>query len=406
MEFPSLRDHNLEGKRILLRVDINSPIDPRSMEILDDLRIRGHLPTLQALEKSKVAIMAHQSRPGLEDFTTLEKHARRIEELSGRRVRYVDDIFGAAAREEISKLRDGEILVLENVRFCSEEVSDEVTSKPPREQAKTNFVRKLASYMEFFVNDAFAVSHRSQPSVVAFPTVLPSCAGLLMEKEVANLSRVIESTERPKVFSFGGTKAGDSISVIKSLLDRGIADAVLTSGLVANIFLAARGVEIGAENMETLAKKKLDGQISKARELLEKYGERIVLPMDLAFQGDEGREEAPLADLPNRKALDIGVETIAQYSKVVREARVVVANGPCGVFESAPFALGTEELVRSIAQSKAFSVIGGGHLSAIAGSLKVAKSVSYISTGGKATLSFLAGEKLPGIEALQESQRR
>ena len=403
MELPVLRDFNLAGKKVLLRVDINSPIDPKTGEILDDTRIRSYSITLDALTKSKVVILAHQSRPGLEDFTTLEKHAKKLEEINGREVKYVDDIFGSAAGKEIGNLRNGEILVLENVRFCSEEASSEVVAKLPSEQAKTGFVRRLSSYVDFYVNDAFAVSHRSQPSVVAFPKVLPSCAGKVTEREIQVLSSVLESKEKPKVFAFGGSKAEDSFKVIKSLLERKIADSILTSGMIANIFLLAQGCDIGEENKRILAGKKLEHLIADAKELLKKYKGKIQTPVDLAFQKNGARVEASVRKFPNYKILDIGIETIAHYSGIIGDARFVVANGPCGVFETSAFALGTEELLKSMTRSKAFSVIGGGHLCVIAQSMNLLKEISYASTGGKATLYFLAGEKLPGIEALKEA---
>jgi len=406
MELPVLKDFNLAGKKVLLRVDINSPIDPKTREILDDTRIRSHSITLDALTRSKVVILAHQSRPGLEDFATLKRHAKKLEEVNGREVKYIDDVFGSAAWEEIRNLKNGEILVLENVRFCSEEISPDVVAKPPSEQAKTNFVRKLSSYVDFYVNDAFAVSHRPQPSMVAFPQVLPSCAGKVMEREIQVLSSILESKEKPRVFAFGGSKAEDSFKVIKSLLERKIADSILTSGVIATIFLFAEGCDIGEENRQVLANKKLEPLIAEAKELLKKYRGRIQTPVDLAFQKNGSRVEASVQKFPNYKILDIGIETIAHYSSIIGDARSAVANGPCGVFETKAFAFGTEELLKSMARSKAFSIIGGGHLSAIARSMNLSKEISYISTGGKATIYFLAGEKLPGIEALKERKRK
>lgn len=401
MKLPVLKDFNLAGKKVLLRVDLNSPIDPKTGEILDDTRIRSHSTTLDALSKSKVIILAHQSRPGLGDFTTLEKHAKKLEEINGREVKYIDDLFGSAAGEEIRNLKNGEILVLENVRFCSEETSPDVITKPPSEQARTNFVRKLSSYADFYVNDAFAVSHRPQPSIVAFPQILPSCAGKVMEREIQMLSSILGSKEKPRVFAFGGSKAEDSFKVIKSLLEQRIADSILTSGVVANIFLLAQGCDIGEENKQILASKKLEHLIAEAKEIIKKYRGKIQTPVDLAFQKNGSRVEASVQKFPGHKILDIGIETIARYSRIIGDARFAVANGPCGVFETKTFALGTEELLKSMARSKAFSIIGGGHLCVLAQNMNLSKEISYVSTGGKATLYFLAGEKLPGIEALK-----
>ncbi|MDP6459368.1 MAG: phosphoglycerate kinase, partial [Candidatus Hydrothermarchaeota archaeon] len=345
--------------------------------------------------------MAHQSRPGRGDFTTLEMHAERLGEVSVRRVKFVDDVFGYKARKEIDKLKVGEILVLENVRFCSEEVSPHVMCQTPAAQANTNFVRKLSSCCDFYVNDAFAVAHRIQPSVVAFPYVMPSSAGKVMEREVTSLSKILTSKKRPKTFLFGGAKARDAIQAIRRLLEDKVADYVLTTGLVGNLFLAAEGASIGGKNKKILESKGLTELIPMAKELAGMYKEKIRAPVDLAFQKNGSRVEASVDKFPDYKILDVGIETIVQYTGIIEESKVVVANGPCGVFEMESFALGTEKLLKLMAKSKAFSVIGGGHLSVTAQNLDLVEELSYVSTGGKATMYFLAGEKLPGIEALK-----
>ncbi|WP_456474123.1 phosphoglycerate kinase [Candidatus Pyrohabitans sp.] len=404
MGLPTLDRTNLMDRRVLMRIDINSPIEPSTGVILDDTRMRSHITTIDELSDAKLVLLAHQSRPGLEDFTTLEAHSQRLSRLLGREVRYVDDVFGRAARDEIFRLKSGEVLMLENVRFCSEEVVEEVKSKPPRSQAATNLVRKLASYVDAYVNDAFAVAHRPQPSVVAFPVVLPSYAGRLLEKEVKNLTKVLNSKEEPKVFSFGGAKAKDSIRVMEKLLSRGIADVVLTSGMVANVFLLAQGRDVGEVNKVVLKEKGFEALVKKAKKLLERYGEKIQVPTDLAFKRDGSRAEASVDKLPNLKIMDIGIDTIARYSNIIENAAVVAANGPAGVFEIKEFALGSQELLKAMARCRGFTVIGGGHLAAIAAKQGLRKRISFISTGGKAMLLFLAGEKLPGIEALKEAR--
>ncbi len=406
MDFPVLSDFDLSGKRVLLRVDINSPMEPTRGEILDDTRLRGHLPTIKALEGSKTAILAHQSRPGRRDFTTLEVHAKKLGQLLGKDVKYAADIFGPVAQEEIKSLRDGEVLMLENVRFCSEEVSDDVKEMPPKEQVGTHLVQKLSSNMDFYVNDAFAVSHRNQPSIVGFPMVLPSCAGMLMEKEVSILSKVTDSKDRPRVFAFGGAKAVDAIDIIGKVLERNIADLVLASGVVGNIFLFANGRDLGKTNWDFIAAKRLDGLVPRAKEIMKRHPGKVVPPIDLAFKKNGARVEASAKKFPDQKILDIGIETIVQFSSLIKEAKVLAANGPCGVFEQESFSLGTEELLKAVANSRAYSVIGGGHLSAIAQSKGLTDNFSYISTGGKATMAFLAKDKLPGIEVLKDARRK
>ena len=396
MELPTLKDYDLEDKKVLLRVDINSPIDPRSGEILDTFRFKCHIPTIEALNDAKVVILAHQSRPGLEDFTTLEKHAHKLEELLNREVEYVDDIFGSLARKRISSLENGDILLLENVRFCSEEISENVTKKKPKEQANTIFVRKLSKCVDFFINDAFAVSHRPQPSVVAFPTILPCCAGLLLEKEVKMLSSIFETETSPRVFLFGGAKVKDSLKVIRRLIRNGLAEHILVAGVVANTFLKAKGISLGEENEKNLKKE----DVELARKIL---NEKIKIPIDVAYLENGERKESKVEEMgkKKRKILDIGKETIEYFSSIIREAGLVVANGPCGVYEMEAFALGTKQIAKAIANSKATTILGGGHLAAIVRSLGIAERFTFISTGGKACLLFLAGEKLPGIEVLK-----
>lgn len=400
IQLPTLSDFEHEGKRILMRVDINSPLEPMTKTILDDSRFRGHLETLRELSDARVVLMAHQSRPGLEDFTTLERHAEKLEELLGSEVVYVDEIIGSSAKRAIENMKPGDVLLLENVRFLSEETADAIKKKPPAEQAKTIFVRKLASWVDVYVNDAFAVSHRSQPSVVGFPQVLPSYAGRLLEKEVKTLSRVAMAEERPRVFCFGGAKFEDSLKVVERVLTKNIADVVLTSGMIANLFLLAKGLNIGKVNAQPILAKGRE-YVERAKKLLKKYGDRIKTPVDVAVKKNSSRVEVRVENIPDLKIMDIGIETIGLYSSIIAQAGVVTANGPAGVFEVEGFSLGSEELVKALAKSKAFTCIGGGHLSAIASRLRVKHRLSFVSTGGKAFLLFLSGEKLPGIEVLR-----
>ena len=401
MEIRTLKDLDLEDKIVLARIDINSPITIETGEILDDMRIKSHLPTIEALKNSKLVLLAHQSRPGRSDFTTLEKHAKILEKLCSS-IRYIDCVFGSTVKREIDRLENGAVLLLENVRFCSEETHSDVIKMTLAEQAQTILVKKLSSYVDAYVNDAFAVSHRNQPSVVAFPQVLPSCAGKLVENEVTNLENVLTYKEKPRVFLMGGAKAKDSIKVIKKIMNDGVADAILTSGLVGTIFLSANGMNIGKENKKVLKEKGLEPLVPEARRLLKKYRERIEMPVDLAFQKNGSRHEFSVKNPEDHQIMDIGAESISRYGGIVGEAKIVVANGPCGIFEKEEFSVGTEELLKSVAESKGFSVISGGHLAAMAQKLNIANKISYISTGGKATMSFLAGEKLPGIEALKK----
>jgi len=225
------------------------------------------------------------------------------------------------------------------------------------------------------------------------------CAGKLLEREVEMLSKVLKSNGPSKVFILGGAKAGSSLDVIKNVLERNIATVVLTSGLIGNLLLIAKGFHIGEEN-EKVLNGRYDSLISEAKKILKKYDDKIKVPLDLAYQKNGSRIECPVEKFSDNKILDIGIDTIASYASIINDSGIVVANGPCGVFEKDGFELGSYEILKGMARSKAFTVIGGGHLSVIAQKINLTNDISYMSTGGKATMSFLAGEKLPGIEAL------
>src|SRR5665647_1476302 len=243
--FLTIDDFDTDGKTILVRVDLNSPMDPQG-NILDDMRIRSHVATLKDLEDAKVVLLAHQSRPGKKDFTIMKPHAHLMSKHLGRQVSYVDDIFGTYAKTQIASMEDGDVILLENVRFYSEESLE----RTPAEQAKTYPIKKLAPFVDIFLNDAFAVSHRSHLSVVGFTEVLPSGAGRVMEKELISLERGIKGGERPSIFVLGGAKVDDSLRVAENVLTNGGADRVLLTGVVANAALATSGVNIGKVNLE------------------------------------------------------------------------------------------------------------------------------------------------------------
>ncbi|MFA5613486.1 MAG: phosphoglycerate kinase [Methanoculleus sp.] len=384
----------------MLRVDFNSPIDPSSNQILDDKRFREHLPTVQALEDARLVVLTHQSRPGKKDYTTLEAHAAKLERLLGRPVTYVDDIFGRCAREAIRNAKRGDVLMLENLRFSAEE---NLTLKP-EEAKKTILVRRLASMADSYVNDAFGTAHRSQPSIVGMPLALPSVAGLLMEKEVANLSRVFSGAPRPITFVLGGTKVDDSIAVAKNVLERGTADRVIIVGVVGNVFLLAAGYDIGQPSIQLIDHLGYRDEVARAGELLEVYRDRISLPRSVAVREDGERVEYRVSDIPeDGQVLDIGSESIRGFTGEITESGTVVVNGPAGLFEEEEFAIGTYDLLRA-ASTVEFSVVGGGHSGVAIERLGLEDRFSHISTGGGAAIEFLTGKKMPAIEALELSR--
>nr|WP_221057681.1 phosphoglycerate kinase [Methanoculleus chikugoensis] len=385
----------------MLRVDFNSPIDPSSNQILDDKRFREHLPTVQALEDARLVVLTHQSRPGKKDFTTLEAHAAKLERLLGRPVTYVEDIFGRCARDAIRSAKRGDVLMLENLRFAAEE---NLTLKP-EEAKKTLLVRRLASMADVYVNDAFGTAHRSQPSIVGLPLVLPSVAGLLMEKEVANLSRVFSGAPRPVTFVLGGTKVDDSIAVAENVLARGTADRVIVVGVVGNVFLLAAGHDIGRPSARLIDDLGYRAEIDKAKDLLESYRDRLSLPHSVAVREDGERVEYPLDAVPEEaQVLDIGSDSIGSLTRTISDSGTVVVNGPAGLFEEEQFAVGTFELLRA-ASTVEFSVVGGGHSGAAIERLGLESEFTHISTGGGAAIEFLTGKKMPAIEALEMSRK-
>ena len=398
LNFKTIDDLELNGKTVLLRIGINSPVDPHTGRILDDTRLRLHSETIDELAgmEAKVVILAHQSRPGKKDFTTLEKHAEILSDIIGRPVKYVEDIFGCAAREEISKMKKGDIILLENVRFYSEEI----LKREPRIQAKTHLVRKLSPLIDYYINDAFAAAHRSQPSLVGFAVKLPSAAGRVMERELKILYSALENVKRPCIYVLGGVKVDDSIKVMENVLGKGSADYILTTGLVANVFLKAAKIDIGKCNEKLIKKRGYSNLIKVARKLMKKFKDKILIPVDVAVCKDDKRLDVPIKDIPDLPIYDIGLETIKVYAEKIRNAKMIVANGPAGVFENPEFSIGTEDLLNAISSSSGFSIIGGGHLAAAVVQMGFQDGIDHISSGGGAAISLLAGEELPAVKVL------
>jgi len=405
-KFLTLDDVKVEGKTVLVRVDFNSPVDPETKKILDDTRIRAHgETTLKELSEkgAKVVVLAHQGRPGDPDFIPLKQHAERLEELLGKPVKYVDDLYGEKAKQAIRELENGEILVLENTRTYPEERK----SKTPEEHAESDFIKALAPLADLFVNDAFSAAHRSHASVVGFTAVLPSVAGRIMERELKALSRVLESPEKPCVFILGGAKADDSLKISQYVLKNNIADYILTGGITGHLFLVATGVDLGKPNMEMLEKQKVLGLVPGIKDLMAEYPGKIKVPVDVAVEVEGKREELSVKDLPtDHPIFDIGTETIKEYSRIIKEAKSIVVSGPPGAYEKKEFIKGTRGIFEAVAESKAFSLVGGGHTVAAVHELGLSNRMSYISTAGGALIEFLMGSKLPAVVALEEAAEK
>jgi len=404
-EYNTIDDFDVENKKVLLRVDFNMPLDKKTLDIIDDTRIRLALPTIEELirKKAKIVILAHQGKQGSWDFTSMEKHAKMLQKLLGKNVTFVDDVFGVKARDAIKNLKSGEIVFLDNVR----KFASETEKKTPEEHAKSELVRTLAPLVDLYVNDAFAAAHRAQCSLTGFTVVLPSCTGRLMEKELTTLEKVVRNPEKPSVFLFGGAKFADVVITIDRVLSNKIADKVILTGLTANAFLKAQGVTLGEKNEAAFAEEGTPEVFQGIQKVFSKFKNDIYLPVDFAIEEIGKRKEISLKDLPaDNNLFDIGKKTIKNYERVLKNAKTVFLSGPCGVFENPLFRRGTEEIFTFIAQSKAFSIAGGGHTVAAIEQLKLKDDISHVSTGGGALEKFMMGEKLAVVEALKKAKSR
>jgi len=404
VEFNSIDDFDMTGKTVLVRVDINSPVDPNSGDILDDTRIRLHSQTIKELsdKNAKVIVLSHQSRPGKKDFTTLKQHSNILSNILNLKVNYIDSLFSSQVIEAIKSMEKKDIILLENVRFFSEEQ----LSKSIEDQSKTILVKKLAPLIDIFVNDAFAAAHRSQTSLTGFTTVIPSAAGRIMERELLTINNALKNVKKPCVFVLGGMKADDSIDVIENVLKNKTADFVLVSGIVANIFLLGAGIHIAKINKDFIKNKGYFDLVDKSKILLEKYKGKIAYPSDVAIEDNGKRVDVAIDNIPNKSIFDIGIETIKNYANIIRNGKTIFANGPAGVFENPNFAIGTEDILNAIASSEGFSIIGGGHIAAATVAMGFEKNMNHVSSGGGACINLLAGKKLSAVKALEDSAKK
>ena len=405
-KFLTIDDLDLKNKAVLVRVDFNSPLDPKTKQIINDKRIRAHAEaTIKELiqKGAKTVILAHQGRPGDADFIPLNQHAELLGKALNMNVKYVDNVLGEAAQNAIKALKSGEVLVLGNVRSLPYEQS----KGTPEEHSKTEFVKNLAPLADVFVNDAFAAAHRAHVSMVGFTAVLPSAAGKIMERELKALGKVLESPEKPSVFVIGGAKGDDSLDISRYVLKNGIADYVLTGGVIGHIFLVAKGVDMGKGNMDFLEKKELMGLVPGIKELMEQYPGAIIVPVDLAMEVDQKRKEIPVAEFPTSYSVfDIGTKTAEKFGDIILKAKTIVVSGPVGVFENPEFKKGSQIVLEAVANSEGFSLVGGGHTVAAVEKLGLADKMSYVSTAGGALIEFLMGKQLPGVVALEKAAAR
>lgn len=397
MDKKTVRDLDVAGKKVLVRVDFNVPLNDKG-EITDDTRITASLPTIQYLleQKAAVILMAHLGRPKgqVKPELSLAPVAKHLGKLLGKKILFAPDCVGEAAQAAASKLKPGHILLLENLRFHKEEEKNDM-----------EFAEKLASLADLYVNDGFGVSHRAHASVEGVTHFLPAAAGFLLEKEIQYVGQAVTNPLHPFVAIIGGAKVSDKIGVISNLLDK--VDTLLIGGGMANTFLAAQGYKMGKSLVE-------EDKLDLAKELLAKAKKNkvnMLLPTDLvmaaAFAPDAEHVTEKVKNLNQAyMALDIGAETSKAYSEALADAKMIVWNGPMGVFEMDAFCKGTEAVAKAVAKSRATSIVGGGDSVAAIEKLGLAKRITHISTGGGASLEYLEGKVLPGVAALDDLRRK
>ena len=397
MDKKTVRDLDVAGKKVLVRVDFNVPLNDKG-EITDDTRITASLPTIQYLleQKAAVILMAHLGRPKgqVKPELSLAPVAKHLGKLLGKKILFAPDCVGEAAQAAASKLKPGHILLLENLRFHKEEEKNDM-----------DFAEKLASLADLYVNDGFGVSHRAHASVEGVTHFLPAAAGFLLEKEIQYVGQAVTNPLHPFVAIIGGAKVSDKIGVISNLLDK--VDTLLIGGGMANTFLAAQGYKMGKSLVE-------EDKLDLAKELLAKAKKNkvnMLLPTDLvmaaAFAPDAEHVTEKVKNLnQDYMALDIGAETSKAYAEALADAKMIVWNGPMGVFEMDAFCKGTEAVAKAVAKSRATSIVGGGDSVAAIEKLGLAKRITHISTGGGASLEYLEGKVLPGVAALDDLRRK
>ena len=397
MDKKTVRDLDVAGKKVLVRVDFNVPLNDKG-EITDDTRITASLPTIQYLleQKAAVILMAHLGRPKgqVKPELSLAPVAKHLGKLLGKKILFAPDCVGEAAQAAASKLKPGHIMLLENLRFHKEEEKNDM-----------EFAEKLASLADLYVNDGFGVSHRAHASVEGVTHFLPAAAGFLLEKEIQYVGQAVTNPLHPFVAIIGGAKVSDKIGVISNLLDK--VDTLLIGGGMANTFLAAQGYKMGKSLVE-------EDKLDLAKELLAKAKKNkvnMLLPTDLvmaaAFAPDAEHVTEKVKNLNQAyMALDIGAETSKAYAEALADAKMIVWNGPMGVFEMDAFCKGTEAVAKAVAKSRATSIVGGGDSVAAIEKLGLAKRITHISTGGGASLEYLEGKVLPGVAALDDLRRK
>jgi len=394
----TIDDFELKGKTVFLRVDMNCPINPDTMEITGTKRIEEATESINAMNEAKIVVASHQGRVGNKDYTGMGKHAEVLEKLLNKKIKYVEDVIGTSAKNEIENLKDGEILLLDNLRLCAEEnyeFSAEAASK-------TIMVQRLAKLFDLCVLDSFPSAHRSHPSIVGFSHILPACAGKIVEREVRKLDEIMTVAKAPHVVVLGGSKVADRVEAIKLLINKGRADHVLLTGLIGNVFMRAQGrikAPLGIKREEEI--------VAKAHSLIGEYPDVFSTPVDVAIDKDGSRVEIDVRDLTKEDTIyDLGPKTVEYYKKLISGAGTVFISGPPGYFEKEQFSKGTKGILEGVANSMATTIVSGGHLTSALKKYGLVEKINHISTAGGALVLYLTGEKLPMIQSLEDAAAR
>jgi len=391
-----LKDENISGKTIAIRVDLNSNVEDG--ELFENARLRKYAKSLKEMSKknTKLVVLAHQGRKGNEDCVSLKPHAEELSERIEKEIKVLS--WDSDYETAIKEMQAGDIVLMENVRFHDNE-EQEFSAE---DASKIEWIQKIASVCQLFVQDALSVCHRSQPSVIGFTPLLPSFVGPVLEAELAALKH-FDSGEKPCVFVLGGSKIKDSLYLINELFRKQKADKICVGGLLGELFLKAKGVVFG-EKDKFFEEKGFNELVEPAKQVLENYGKQIILPVDVAIMNDsDEREEIAISELPKENSIfDIGTETVAEFKESLKGAKFIVANGPMGVFERMDFEIGTKRVFNAISKARGFSLVGGGDTETALEQVDFSdKDFSHISLAGKALLQYISGKEMPGLIALQ-----
>lgn len=388
-----ISDYEVKGKKILVRVDFNCAIE--NGRIVPGDRIEAHSQTIKTLAEkgARVIVLAHQGRKDSEDFLHLDQHAKLIEKYIGIPVKYIDDLTGEVAKSAIGNVGDGEVIMLQNVRVRADETTEDGA-----------IVNALAPLVDYYVLDALSVAHRAHSSVVGFSNRIPSFYGDVLADEMKALESLKDIND--VTFVLGGSKVKDSFGIMRKWLSDGRAKKFLAGGALSILFLKAKGYSLG-DSEEYFEEAELDEYLEDARKLLEEHGGKIEVPVDVGLKVDDRRVECDADKIKEGQIFDIGRKTMEIYKKIIAESGAVVMNGPMGVYEIDEFAEGTRVVLQAIYDSKAYSLLGGGHTITALKKLGIGKEgFGYVSLAGKALIEYLCGKELPGINALDENEKK